>query len=198
MNEKEKVTIRLIRKGDRKVFHALFELYYQRLFLYAKSYLESCEEAEDVVQELFIHLWEKRKELTVFSSLSSYLFRAVHNRCLQNLRHKKVVSKYQERHKLKIKETEILYNSSSDFIFSEQQLKEIQQIFNRTNNTLPEKTREVFRLSRQQLKTNKEIAQMLNIQLKTVEYHITKALKVFNAALRDYFVIYLLIYIICR
>jgi RNA polymerase sigma-70 factor, ECF subfamily len=198
MNDKEKVTIRLIRKGDRKVFHALFELYYQRLFLYAKSYLESGEEAEDVVQELFIHLWEKRKELTVFSSLSSYLFRAVHNRCLQNLRHKKVVHKYRERHKLKIKEAEILYNSSSDFIFSEQQLKEIQQIFNRTNNTLPEKTREVFRLSRQQLKTNKEIAKMLNIQLKTVEYHITKALKVFNAALRDYFVIYLLIYIICR
>ncbi len=193
MDNREKVTIRLIRKGDKKVFRALFELYYQRLYIYAQSYLENIEEAEDVVQELFIHLWEKRKELTIFSSLSSYLFRAVHNRCLQKLRHRKVVNKYNERHKLKIKETEILYNSSADFIFSEQQLKEIQQIFNRTNNTLPEKTREIFRLSRQQLKTNKEIAQLLNIQIKTVEYHITKALKVFNAALRDYFVIFIII-----
>ena len=195
MDNQEKVTIRLIRKGDKKVFRTLFELYYQRLFLYANSYLENSNEAEDVIQDLFVHLWEKRNELTIFSSLSSYLFRAVHNRCLQILRHKKVVAKYENKHKLKLKEVEILYNSSADFSFTENQLREIKQIFNRTNSTLPEKTREIFRLSRQQLKSNKEIASMLNIKLKTVEYHITKALRVFNAALKDYFVILILIQI---
>jgi len=81
-----------------------------------------------------------------------------------------------------------LYNRAANFTFSEQQLKEIQQIFQRANEALPDKTREIFRLSREQSKSNKEIAHILNIQLKTVEYHINKALKSFSTVLKDYFV----------
>ncbi|MGD2036146.1 MAG: RNA polymerase sigma-70 factor [Bacteroidales bacterium] len=190
MDSKEKITIRRIRKGDKEIFVKLFDLYYQRLFLYARSYVRNDEEAEDMVQNVFLHLWEKRKDLVIFSSVSAYLFRSIHNRSIQHLRHQKVVAKHAERHKLRIREAEILYNSSADFSFSEQQIKEIQQIFNKTNNLLPEKTREIFRLSRGSSKTNKEIAGMLGITIKAVEYHITKALKVFNTALKDYFMIF--------
>ncbi len=188
MNIQEKITLQLIRKGDITVFRRLYDVYFYRLFLYARSYLDNEAEAEDVVQELFIHLYEKRKEITIFSSLSSYLFRSVHNKCIQILRHRKVVAGHEEKHKLKIREAEILYNRAANFTFSEQQLQEIQQIFQQANDALPEKTREIFRLSREQNKPNKEIARILKIQLKTVEYHITKALKSFNAALRDYFI----------
>ena len=74
MDSQERVTLQPIRKGDKMVFRKLYDIYYQRLFLYAKSYLENDDEAEDIVQELFIHLYEKRKEVTIFSSLSSYFF----------------------------------------------------------------------------------------------------------------------------
>ena len=187
MENQEKITLHLIRKGDKTVFRKLYILYYHRLLLYAKSYLEDDDEAEDVVQELFVHLYEKRKEVLIYSSLSSYFFRSVHNKCIQILRHKKVKAGYEEKHRIKIREAEILYNKSDNFAFSEQQLEEISRIFLRKNNMLPEKTREIFRLSREQLKTNKEIAGLLNIQVKTVEYHITKALKSFMEVLKDYF-----------
>jgi len=187
MESQEKNIVRLIRKGDKAIFRRLYDLYYHRLLLYAKSYLDTDDEAEDVVQELFIHLYEKRKDVLIYSSLASYFFRSVHNKCIQLLRHRKVVAGHEENQKLKIREAEILYNSSDSFSFSEHKLKEIQQIYTRANDALPEKTREIFRLSREQLKSNKEIAGLLHIQLKTVEYHITKALKSFNTALRDYF-----------
>lgn len=189
MDNQEKITIHRIRKGDKETFRKLFELYYQRLFLYAKSYLGNTDESEDLMQDLFIHLWEKRKDLVIFSSLSAYLFRSVHNRCIQILRHRQVIARNELRHRLKLKEAEILYNASADFIFSEQKLKEIQHIYEQTNSTLSDKTREIFHLSREQSKTNKEIAGILGIQVKTVEYHISKALKTFNTALKDYFTI---------
>ena len=169
MDNQEKVTLHLIRKGDHTVFRKLYDIYYYRLFLYAKSYLDNENEAEDVVQDLFIHLYEKRKELVIFSSLTSYLFRSVHNKCIQVLRHRKVKTEYEEMHQFRIREAEILYNSAASFSFSEQQLNEIQQIFQQANDALPDKTREIFRLSREQSKSNKEIASILNIQLKTVE-----------------------------
>lgn len=190
MDKNENNIVRQIRQGDKEVFRDLFEIYYQRLFLYAKSYVGDPDTAKDIVQDLFIHLWEKRKNLVIISSLSSYFFRAIHNRSIQFLRHKKVISKYKEKHLLKLKEAEILYNTSVDFTLSDVQFNEIQNILNETYNSLPAKTREVFRLSRQEAKSNRVIANTLNINIKTVEYYITKALKVFHSALKDYFILF--------
>jgi RNA polymerase sigma-70 factor (ECF subfamily) len=192
MDKNEKNTLKRIKQGDKEVFKKLFEIYYQRLFLYAKSYVEDADIAKDIVQDLFINLWEKRKNLVVTSSLSSYFFRAIHNRSIQFLRHKKVISKFKEKHMLKLKEAEILYNTSVDFTLSEVQFNEIRNILNKTYNSLPEKTREVFRLSREEAKSNRVIANTLNINIKTVEYYITKALKIFHSALKDYFILFVL------
>ncbi len=192
MDKNEKNTIKLIKKGDKGVFKKLFEIYYLRLFLYTKSYVEDTDTAKDIVQDLFINLWEKRKKLDIASSLSSYLFRAVHNRSIQFLRHKKVISKFKEKHMLKLKEAEILYSTSVDFTFSEVQFNEIRNILNQTFNSLPGKTREVFSLSREQEKSNQDIANTLNINIKTVEYYITKALRIFHTALKDYFILFIL------
>jgi RNA polymerase sigma-70 factor (ECF subfamily) len=190
MDINEKNTVKRIKQGDKEVFHKLFEIYYQRLFLYAKSYVGDTDTAKDIVQDLFINLWEKRKNLVITSSLSSYFFRAIHNRSIQFLRRKQVISRYKDRHMLKLKEAEILYNTSGDFIFSEVQFNEIHCILNRTYNSLPPKTREVFRLSREEAKSNQYIANTLNINIKTVEYYITKALKIFHSALKDYFLLF--------
>jgi len=188
MDKEEKHIVKGIKQGDKEVFRKLFDIYYQRLFLYARSYVENADTAKDIVQDLFINMWEKRKNLFINSSLSSYFFRAVHNRSIQFLRHKKVISEFRENHILKLKEAEILYSTSSDYIFSEVQLNEISNILDQTNSSLPEKTREVFRLSRAEGKSYHDIARTLNINIKTVEYHITKALKIFHDALKDFFI----------
>lgn len=188
MDKYERKLIAGIKVGDRTVFRELFDTYYTKLFLYAKSYVGNEKEAEDIVQNLFFHLWEKRKDVVIFSSVSAYIFRAIHNRCIQHLRHKKVVKGYEERHLLKIKEAEILYKSATDFSFSTVQIKEIQQILDKVYDNLPDKTREVFQLSREGLKSNKDIAQAMDISVKTVEYYITKALRKFRFALRDYLI----------
>ena len=192
MDKNENNIVRRIKQGDKEVFQYLFDIYYQRLFLYAKSYVEDPDTAKDIVQDLFINLWEKRKNLVIISSLSSYFFRAIHNRSIQFLRHKKVISKYKEKHLLKLKEAEILYNTAVDFTLSDVQFNEIKNILNKTYNSLPAKTREVFRLSREEAKSNQVIANTLNINIKTVEYYITKALKVFHSALKDYFILFVL------
>ena len=189
MNNPEKIYLRQIRRGDREVFKILFNLYYRKLFLYAKSYVEDTDAAEDIVQDIFFHLWEKRKEAEINSSISAYLFRSVHNRSIQFLRHRAVMAGYEERHLIKIKEAEILYNSSGDFSFSHIHLDEIQHIVDSAYEKMPPKTREIFRLSRESAKSNRLIADSMNITVKSVEYHITKALRILFAALKDYVLI---------
>jgi RNA polymerase sigma-70 factor (ECF subfamily) len=188
MDKYERKIISGIKSGDRTVFRELFDTYYTKLFLYAKSYVDNEKEAEDIVQDLFFHLWEKRKDVVIFSSVSAYFFRAIHNRCIQFLRHKKVVEGYEARHLFKIREAETLYKSSNDFSFSTFQIKEIQLILDKVYDDLPEKTRQVFCLSREGSKSNKDIAKAMDMSIKNVEYYITKALRKFRFALRDYLV----------
>ena len=88
MNNIDLDIIKRIKRGDKEIFRKLFDIYYQRLYLYAKSYVEETSVSEDIIQDLFFYIWEKRKELIINSSVSSYLYRAVHNRSIQYLRHK--------------------------------------------------------------------------------------------------------------
>lgn len=193
MNYSDKDIIRRIRQGDKDVFKTIYNIYYQRLILYAVSYVNDKDVAEDIVQELLFHLWEKHPEIEIVTSLSSYLYRAIHNRCIQFLRHKKVVARYQDRHILKIKEAEIMLKYSNDFTFNE-----IDDIRKRIFNSLSPKTKKIFHLSRNEDKNNKEIAEALDLSVKSVEYHITKALKSFQLALKDYIVVIILIIRILR
>ncbi|MBN2610790.1 MAG: RNA polymerase sigma-70 factor [Bacteroidales bacterium] len=187
MDKDERHIINRLKQGDKVVFDKLFRCFYSRMVLYAGSYISDRDTAEDIVQDIFLHLWNKRKETFITTSVSSYLFRAVHNKCIQHLRHMKVTAAYEERHRLKLKEAELLYNSSGDFNFSELQLTEIQRILNESYQLLPEKTRQIFLLSKEKDNSNRKIAELLNINIKTVEYHITKTLKVLRTALNDFF-----------
>jgi RNA polymerase sigma-70 factor (ECF subfamily) len=187
METEERKIIRGIRKGDTKVFEELFNVYYHRLIIYAISYVEENQAAEDIVQEIFFSIWKNRKDSLISTSISSYLYRAVHNRSIQYLRHKKVISDYEEKYLLKVKEAEMMYGLSGDYHYSDIQYNEIEKIMNQTFDTLPEKTREIFRLSRENNTTNRKIAEAMKIDVKTVEYHISKTLRLLRHALNDYF-----------
>lgn len=188
MNISDKDIIQRIRQGDKDVFRTIYDIYYQRMMLYAESYVDDPDTAEDIVQELLFHLWEKRCEIDIVTSLSSYLFRAVHNRCIQHLRHKQVISRYQDKHLLKVKEAEIMAQNGFDFSFNE-----IEDIKERIYSSLSPKTKKIFQLSRNEDKNNREIADTLDLSIKSVEYHITKALKSFQLALKDYILTLMLI-----
>jgi len=181
MNNSDKDIILGIKQGNKDVFRTIYNIYYQRMKVYAEGYIDNPDTAEDIVQDLIFHLWEKKDEIEITSSLSAYLYRAIHNRCIHYLRHKAVASRYHERHLLKIKEAEIMNHDGFDFSF-----KEIEEIKERILSTLSPKTKKIFQLSRNEDKNNKEIAFDLNLGIKSVEYHITKALKTFQLALKDY------------
>lgn len=188
MNKNEKKLLKRLKNNDHNAFREIFYLYYNRLLNYAKSYLQDKCIAEDIVQDIFFNIWVKRNELEINISLSSYLYRAVHNRCIQYLRQNYVNENIDDTEKsLKLKEAEILYQLYNDFSFSELEFKEMEKIVKEIYISLPQKTREIFDLSREHNLTYQEISETLNMNIKTIEYHISRALKAFREALNDYF-----------
>lgn len=192
MSYKENELVKGIKRQDKEVFKYLYNHFFQRLFLYAKSYLDDDQESKDIVQELFYKLWEKNKKINFPTTVSAYLFRAVHNNCIQVLRHKTIEKKHNDHSRMKLLEAEIVYHNSTDHIFSSLNLQEIQEVFRRTLLQMPEKTREIFLLSRQLGNKNREIASNLNISIKTVEYHLSNALIFLKEHMKDYLLIFIL------
>jgi RNA polymerase sigma-70 factor (ECF subfamily) len=178
--------VKKISNGDKEAFRHLFNLYYKRLTIYASAYLDNTLSGEDLVQDLFVDLWEKRDTLEISSSVSAYFFSAIHNRCIQHLRKIKVRMNWQNKQMQKLREAEIMMNNSIEFGFSEVEMKEIQKIVGIVLSTLPEKTKMIFELSRKNFLSNQEIAEKMNLSLKAVEYHISKALNKLRTALGQF------------
>lgn len=169
---------------DKTQFESLFKSHYQFLCNYAQQYVEDADAAQDICQKIFIKLWEKREEIDPEQSIKSYLFTATRNRCLNYIRDNK---KYR---------STLLDIDCADFeivaeedTFAEEELKE--KIETALNN-LPEKCRLVFKMSRYQNMKYKEIAEELDISQKTVEAHMSKAMKSLRTELKDYWLLVLI------
>jgi RNA polymerase sigma-70 factor, ECF subfamily len=160
-------------------FESLFRQYYQTLCFYALKFVNDRDTAEEIVQDLFYKIWEKKAELQINTSVKSYLFTATHNRCLKYIEHRKVEMKYQ--HYYLEHESEIdneLYTTESPM--------ELQLIVNQTLEALPERCGNIFRLSRFEGLKYHEIAKKLSISVKTVEANMGKALKMLRKSLKEY------------
>jgi len=163
----------------REDFDKVYVLYFSRMHRFAKEYVLTDEDAENIVQDIFMQLWEKRDVLNVQINLASYLFSLVKNRCLDYLRHKVVVEEYQKELSLKLVALEQLdYNLSSE--------DDIERIITNAVDKLPERCREIFMKSRLEGKKYKEIAEELNISVNTVETQMSIALKKLRVELKDY------------
>lgn len=170
--------IRRIRQGDVKEFESLFRSFYVSLVRYAKSIVGDHDSAEEIVQDLFFRLWDNKEKIRIVNSLNGYLFRAVHNRCLHFLEHKKVVDKHEReiicRQKGNIENT-------SDLV----QYNELRDAVAKVLERLPERCGRIFCMNRfEGLKYN-EIADRLDLSVKTVEADMGKALKEFRKALKE-------------
>ena len=159
-----------LRQGDTEAFEAVFRLYYPRLADYASGLVRSRDSAEDVVQEVFVALWTQRDRLTSPDNLAGYLYRAVRNRSLNQIRHKRMVTDWQTRRAAE--ETPVAPPADK-----ESENAEILAAVNQAVATLSPRCREVFELSRNRGLTYPEIAETLGISIKTVETLMGRALK---------------------
>lgn len=175
----DKEIVEALHKSDENVFEQVFRLHYQRLCNYAAGIVADTDEAEEVVQQLFVNVWEKRMTLEITLSLKSYLYRAVHNACLNKLKQQKVRKLYADEH---IKNSDEAYEHTSQTIVKTELEKQIHTAI----NTLPEQCRMVFKLSRFEEMKYAEIATHLGISVKTVENHMGKALRIMREQLKDY------------
>jgi len=168
--------LELIRKDDRVAFTELYNRYWDKLFTVAMHRLNDEHEAEEVVQEVFLSLWQRRLTIELTHSLNTYLSVAVKYRIINHL--DKQFRKKQHIEHLTIHAPRE-HDSTSQWLLEKELRTQLEQSIGR----LPEKCRIVFLLSREQNKTNAEIAAELNIAEKTVEAHMTKALSTLRQSL---------------
>lgn len=186
MTEDEKYLFERIRAGDEAAFKVIYNRYIQRLYYFIREYVPFNDIVENIIQETMMVLWEKRSQLAADTNLGAWLFTVAKNNCLYKIRGRKYQQKRfqpavvsDQELKLNMEAIEVL--DTSQLIFSE-----IEKIIEDTLEQLPPQCQTVFRLSRFEARKNKEIAEELGISEKTVEGHITKALKVLRGSLKDY------------
>lgn len=160
-------------------FDKIYVTYFARMYRFAKEYVLFDEDAENIVQDVFLLLWEKREVLEVQVSLVSYLFSLVKNRSLDHLRHQTVAEEYRQELGAKLASLEVM----SDTVGSDEN---IEHIVTTAIDKLPERCREIFIKSRVEGKKYREIADELQISVNTVENQMSIALKRLRAELKDY------------
>ena len=163
---------------DEKAFEQLFKANYQSLCRRAFTLLKDMNEAEETVQQVFVGVWEKRREMQVKESIKGYLFKAVHNASLNRIKHRNVRMRY-------VQEVQTLYQSDPP-VTEISLANELQSRISSAIESLPEQCRMVFKLSRFEEMKYAEIAAHLGISIKTVENQMGKALKILRGLLKDY------------
>ena len=177
-------------------FDSIYVNNFSRLFLFAKEYVLFDEEAENIVQDIFLMLWEKREALRVDVSLTAYLFTLVKNKCIDFLRHQMVEQMYSENVKHEYNEelnVKLFALESFDHNFSSEE--DIETLLRNAIDKLPERCRLIFIKSRIEGKKYKEIAEELNLSVNTVEGQISIALKKLREELKDYLPLLLFLFI---
>ncbi|MCF8309647.1 MAG: RNA polymerase sigma-70 factor [Bacteroidales bacterium] len=177
--EEDKKLIERLRKGEEKAFETLFQQYYEPLCVFALQYLPDEDAAKDLVQEMFFKIWEKRTNFYITTSLESYLYRSVHNQAINFLNHEKIKKSYKDKilesFRRKIHNDEQAYNEIK-----------LEDAVNQSVESLPEKRKKIFKLSRYEGMKYSEIAAKMDISVKTVEAQMTQAIKSLRDKLKDY------------
>ena len=186
MSYTESNIIHEISAGSEKAFEHLFRKHYSSLCGYAAKYVWDLDQAEEIVQDLFYNLWNKKNNLSVDLSIEAYLFRAVRNACLNYLKHQKV----RQQHADSVKR-----NPLSDSNAGEDPLEtlELQNKIDEVVDALPPERKKIFQMSRYEGLKYKEIADQLGLSVKTVEAQMGKALKMLRENLADFLVIMILV-----
>ncbi|MCH8904308.1 MAG: RNA polymerase sigma-70 factor [Bacteroidetes bacterium] len=164
---------------DKSTFEMLFNNYFPALTSFARKFVHDMDTAKDIVHNVFINFWEKRENVDPNKSVKSYLFSSVHNRCLNHIRDQKKFDQNDP-------DIVIMDNPSFDDPSSQMEETELELKIKLALQELPEKCREVFLMNRYDGLKYREIADKLNISIKTVETQMSKGLKLMKEKLRQY------------
>ncbi len=163
-------------KIDSLIFENIYREFYIDLCRYCFLFIRSEKTAEDIVQEQFIYLWEKRDEISIHTSVKSYLFKAVRNKSINYLK-----SKYANIH---FEDTTVIFDIAEFSTPSHKyETQELEKIIYKALKSLPDRCYHIFSLSRYSPLSNRQIAEKLSISEKTVENQITIALKIIKSYL---------------
>ncbi|MFC5284478.1 RNA polymerase sigma-70 factor [Pedobacter alpinus] len=171
--------IHQINTGGEVVFEKVFKQYFKALQNYAYTMLNDLDVAEEMVQNVFLKIWEKREILPRDTITASYLYKSVYHESLNHLRHQKVKSLYQQRTLYSMKNET---GSASDRI----KLRQLEEHLQKALNDLPQQCRTIFQMSRFDELRYREIAEKLGISIKTVEGQMGKALRLMRIKLVDF------------
>ncbi|MGY0407758.1 MAG: RNA polymerase sigma-70 factor [Polaribacter sp.] len=164
-------------KGDEKAYAYMVDTYHIRLCVYANNLINDSLSAEDIVQNVFIKIWKRRKKLKIKSSFESLLYRSVYNEFIDQYRTNLVILKSEQRY----------YNHMANFLeeYDQEKIDKAMALVNKAVNKLPKKCQEIFKLSKFEGLTNMEIANYLHISIKTVEGQISTAYKKIRKKLKS-------------
>ena len=170
---------------DEVAFRYLFEHYYPSLCLFAKRFIDDRETREDIVQEVFFRLWDKRKQITVTSSAQNYLLTSVRNLCLNYLRRQEVEQPFEES----------VFDQPDDEEGDRLiQLRELEEQLAQALAQLPPEYRLAFELNRMEGKSLEEVAQRMGVSTRTVERYRDKAIALLQTELKEYLPLFLLLF----
>lgn len=179
----EQMLLEKLRQGDAEAFERIFRLHWHRLYVLAKTKVQSHDEAEEIIQHIFSSLWEKRETLLI-TNLTFYLNTAVRNHVINLVRNRITQEKYWMYYKTFIP-------AHRNVTHEEVAFGDLNNAVEEAVNRLPEKSRKVFKLSRIEGRSNAEIADLLHLSEKAIEYHLTQSLRKLRVHLKDFMVLFL-------
>jgi RNA polymerase sigma-70 factor, ECF subfamily len=169
VREFEQITINALKEGSIDAFDLCFKRFYAPLVAFARSKINNRDIAEEIVQNVFAEMWEGRENIPLKTDIKKYLFTIVKNDCYDFARHHKVKQKYLDY---------LTNHQEQSFEFFDTLIDEdFQKLINDVYNSLPEKCREIFYMSRLEEMSYSAISEKLGVSIKTVENQIGKALK---------------------
>jgi RNA polymerase sigma-70 factor (ECF subfamily) len=181
-DHRDQLLIEQLQQGKERAFDVIYDLYWKPLFQYAYKRLESAETAKDLVQDIFICLWNKKDALKLTSSLSAYLFSMLRFKLIDYYHAGEVRKRYAS-------DADKINHLSFDDAGQKVNLGEINNLLNLSMQTLPDKMKEIFELSRIKGYSTRQISEQLSISEQTVKNQLSTALRRLKLSFTDYLVI---------
>lgn len=178
--QQEFLILSALKQDSKDAFSLLFQAYYTDLVLFCGNFINDKNVSEDIVQSIFLKLWNDRKKIKIETSLKSYLLKAVRNSCVDEFRHQEIVRQYGTEYESSILNS---YDTENYVLYSD-----LHNHLNQALQQIPEWYRRAFEMNRFEGLKYKEIAEKLNVSERTVEVRVGKALELLRKNLKDFFI----------
>ena len=173
----ERQLVLRLKDGDQASFHTLYSTYAPKLFAFSKRYLNSQEDAEEIVQDVYIKLWKKKSHFKGDMNIKAYLYKSVYNESINRYKRRQLERRFLNN---TINENYLACREDNDTSNEHMHL-----LLHRKISTLPSKTARYLHLNKFRGLTYQEISEKCKISVKCVEYHISKALKILKTELKE-------------